>query len=298
MRQLDNIIYDTRLKLTMPRGVNPTIVILDIDERSLGEIGRWPWSRSLMAEIVDKLFDKYHIEVLGFDVIWAEPDTSSGINTLDALAAKDLKQVSGFQEIYKALRPRLDNDGLFAKAMQGRPVVLGYYFNSEENAVRANSIPEPVLPKGTFGGRDIGFRKYGGYTGNLPQYVKNAAGAGHFNPLVDDDGVSRRVPMLLEFEGAYYEPLSLAIVRTWLGLRDKERRLPNVEPGYADEALGKKDYAGLEWLKVGPLVIPVELRQPEGGTMRLLSTIATLGTAEDITLRELHIEAFYPADPG
>jgi hypothetical protein len=44
------------------------------------------------------------------------------------------------------------------------------------------------------------------------------------------------------------------------------------------------------------LVIPVELSNPAGSTIRLLSTIATLGTAEDITLRELRIEAFYPAD--
>jgi transcriptional regulator with XRE-family HTH domain len=45
-----------------------------------------------------------------------------------------------------------------------------------------------------------------------------------------------------------------------------------------------------------PLIVPVELRQADGQTVRLLSTIATLGTAEDITLRELRIEAFYPAD--
>src|SRR3954452_18241112 len=42
LAQLDNILYDTRLHLAMPRGVDPSIVILDIDERSLGEIGHWP----------------------------------------------------------------------------------------------------------------------------------------------------------------------------------------------------------------------------------------------------------------
>ena len=114
--RLDSIIYDTRL--------------------SLGEIGHWPWNRALMAELVAKLFERYGVEVLGFDVVWAERDTSSGIDTLDALAQKDFRQVAGFQEIYKTLRPGLDNDGLFAKAIRGRPVVLGYYFNSEERAVR------------------------------------------------------------------------------------------------------------------------------------------------------------------
>jgi len=183
--QLDNIIYDARLALTMPAGplgngpkVDNRIVILDIDEKSLGEIGRWPWSRNVMADLVHKLFDKYGISVLGFDVIWAERDTSSGIDTLDALAQKDLKEVPTFQHIYRDVRPKLDYDGLFAQAIKGRPVVLGYYFNSEESAVKVNTIPEPVLPKGTFSGRNIPFFEWKGYTGNLPIYVKNAAAAG------------------------------------------------------------------------------------------------------------------------
>jgi len=258
--QLDNIIYDYRLKLTMPgdldplrskRGIDERVVILDIDEKSLGEIGRWPWSRNVMAELMVKLFDKYGVAIVGFDVVWAERDTSSGVDTLDALAQKDLKDIPGFQETYQKMRPRLDFDGMFAESMKGRPVVLGYYFNSEERAVKANAIPEPVLPKGTFAGRNILFSKWNGYTGNLPAYQKSAANAGHFNPLVDPDGVSRRVPMILEFDGAYYESLSLAMARALLNF-------PKVEPGYAPERFLHKGYSGLEWLKVGPLTIPVD----------------------------------------
>ncbi len=255
--QLDNIIYDTRLRLTMPRGVDSRIVILDIDEKSLGEIGRWPWGRNIMADLITKLFDKYELALVGFDVVWAERDTSSGIDTLDALAQKDLKQVPGFQEIYQKLRPELDNDGLFAKAIKGRAVVLGYYFNSEERAVKANAIPEPVLPKGTFSGRNIAFTNWVGYTGNLPTYLRNAAAAGHFNPLVDFDGVSRRVPMILEFEGAYYESLSLAMFRTLVAMQS-QGKFPPVEPGLPSNRGIGKSYGGLEWLKVGPRNIPVD----------------------------------------
>jgi len=235
----------------MPRDVDSRIVILDIDEKSLGEIGRWPWGRNTMAEVVRKLFDTHGIAILGFDVVWAERDTSSGIDTLDALAANDLRQVAGFQEVYKGLRPRLDNDLLFAESMKGRPVVLGYYFNSEDRAVKANAIPAPVLPKGTFAGRNIPFDEWKGYTGNLPIYMQSAAAAGHFNPRVDFDGVSRRVPMILEFDGAYYEALSLAVVRVILGM-------PPVEPGYAPGTFMNRGYSGLEWLKVGPLRVPVD----------------------------------------
>jgi adenylate cyclase len=256
INQLDNIIYDARLKLTMPRGIDNRVVILDIDEQSLGEIGRWPWSRNIMAQLIRDLFDTHGVALLGFDVVWAERDTSSGIETLDALARKELKEVPAFQSAYQQLRERLNFDGMFAASLRGRPVVLGYYFNSEARAVKANAIPEPVLPKGTFSGREIPFAKWVGYTGNLPEYLKNAAGAGHFNPHVDEDGVSRRVPMILEFDGAYYESLSLAMVRALI--KQQSGALPKVEPGFPPERFLYEGYSGLEWLTVGPATIPVD----------------------------------------
>ncbi len=256
IHQLDAIIYDARLRLTMPGKGDPQIVILDIDEKSLGEIGRWPWGRNLMAQLMDKLFDKYGVALVGFDVVWAERDASSGIEVLDALAQGELKAAGGFQAAYQQLRGKLDFDSQFAASIKGRPVVLGYYFNTDERAVRANAIPEPVLPKGAFTGRHIAFTRWIGYTGNLPALQKNAAGAGHFNPLVDNDGVSRRVPMLLEFDGAYYEPLTLAMLRALIAV--ERGSAPAVEPLFPPEQASTKRYGGLEWLKVGPYSIPVD----------------------------------------
>ena len=237
--------------MTMPSGVDERIVILDIDEKSLGEIGHWPWSRDIMAEAVDKLFERYGVTLVGFDIVWAERDASSGIDVLDRLARSQLKEVPAFQSAYARLREDLDFDGRFAASLRGKPVVLGYYFSSDERAVRANAIPEPVLPKGSFAGRPVELPAWTGYTGNLPIYLKSAAAAGHFNPLPDIDGVMRRVPMILEFEGAYYESLSLAMVRSYLAL--KTGKAPQVEPGFPPQKT-----AGLEWLKVGELTIPVD----------------------------------------
>ena len=242
----------------MPRGVDERIVILDIDEKSLQEVGRWPWPRDTMARIVDKLFDQYKIGIVGFDVVFAESDYSSGIRALDEMAKKELRQVAGFQELYQKLRPALDNDGLFAKAIAGKPVVLGYYLNSEKDAKRIAAIPDPVLPKGTFAGRNVGFTTWEGYGGNIPELLKSAASAGHFNPRVDDDGVIRRVPMIVQLDGAYYESLSLAMVRTMIALQDKQGRIPAIEPGFAPERFVNRNYAGLEWIKVGPVTIPVD----------------------------------------
>ena len=249
--QLDNIIYDSRLRMTMPRAVDERVVILDIDEKSLGELGRWPWNRRLMAELVDQLFDRYGVGVLGFDVVWAERDPSSGIEVLDAFARAELKGSAEFQSAYSRLRPQLDFDRRFAASLKGRPVVLGHYFNSEPGAAKVNALPKPVLPKDAFDGRRVDFPPWNGYTGNLPIYLENAAGAGHINPLVDFDGVLRRVPLIVEYGGEYYEALALAVVRALLA-RQMAGVPPAVEPGFPP------DDPNLEWLRLGGLQIPVD----------------------------------------
>ena len=234
-----------------PQSAAASIVILDIDEKSLQQIARWPWPRDVMASLVTKLFEQYEIAIVGFDVVFAESDYSSGIKRLDEMARKELKQVAGFADLYQRIRPQLDNDGMFASAIKGRPVVLGYYLSNETGAKRIAAISEPVLPKGTFGDRNIKFTSWTGYGGNLQEFLQNAAASGHFSSLPDDDGVVRRVPMIAELDGQYYEALSLAMVRTLLGF-------PKIEPGYPPERFADQGYPGLEWLKVGPLTIPVD----------------------------------------
>ncbi|TMH51510.1 MAG: adenylate/guanylate cyclase domain-containing protein, partial [Betaproteobacteria bacterium] len=246
--------------------VDDRVVILDIDERSLDPraLGRWPWSRDKIVGLLQKLFDKYGVVLIGFDVVFAEPDESSGLPVLEKLAKTRLKDVGPFQSALKELRPGLDYDAIFANFLRGRPVVLGYYFNSNDDALESGALPEPVLPPGTFGNRKIRFAIWKGYGANLPEFQSGAANAGHFNPLVDDDGVSRRVPMLMEYKGGYYEAFSLAIVRLYLGMQDAARNnktaltLPKVLTGSAPEPFIKGSYTGLEWLEVGKLRIPVD----------------------------------------
>jgi adenylate cyclase len=256
VQYIDAKLYDYRLRLTLPGTTDERIVILDIDEKSLKEDGRWPWGRDKMATLMDKLFEHYGAAVVGFDVVWAEKDTSSGLKVLEELGRNQLKDVSQFQAVLSQIRPHLEYDELFASKIKQRNVVLGYYFtNSERGAAKSISgqLPDPVFPAGTFKGRPISFTPWDSYGANLPELQNNAAAAGHFNPLIDFDGVVRRVPMIVEYDGAYYESLSLAMVRTVLGV-------PKITLGYAS---GKdKNYGGLEWLLLeseqGNLRIPVD----------------------------------------
>lgn len=253
--QISSILYDYRLNMTMPKTIDDRIVILDIDEKSLKEEGRWPWGRDRLALLMDKLFDQYGIAVLGFDVVFAEKDESSGLKVLQKLGQNQLKGVPQFQSILSQIQPQLDYDSLFANKLKNRKVVLGYYFNTHSESNISGALPEPSFPAGTFKGREIGFTPEisNGYGANLPELQKSAASAGHFNPKIDLDGRVRRVPMLMEYGGAYYESLSLAMVRTLLDQ-------PKLMPGFAEDNAG--EYAGLEDLELdtagGKLRIPVD----------------------------------------
>jgi len=124
LQRLDDIIYDARLRATMPRTLDDRIVIVDIDEKSLAEVGRWPWARNRLAELVDELFDRQKIGMVGFDIVFAEPDESSGLKRLRQLAQAELKDQPGFADKINQLQGALDYDAVFARSLQKRPVVL------------------------------------------------------------------------------------------------------------------------------------------------------------------------------
>ncbi len=251
--QLSSVLYDYRLQLTMPRTIDERIVILDIDEKSLKEEGRWPWSRDRLGLLMDKLFDKYGVAVVGFDVVFAEKDESSGLKVLQKIAQNQLKDDAGFQSTLAQLKPQLEYDSLFASKIKNRNVVLGYYFTDQKDHNVSGMLPQPTFAASAFKGRPIEFTLWNGYGANLPELQEAAASAGHFNPRIEEDGVVRRVPMLVEYNGAYYQSLSLAMVRTLLGQ-------PQILPGF--EGGKNTGYSGLEWLELdvagSRLKIPVD----------------------------------------
>jgi adenylate cyclase len=242
---VEDKLYDTRLHFTMPNTVDKGIVILDIDEKSLKNEGHWPWGRDKLATLMDKLFDKYNVALVGFDVVFAEKDSTSGLGVLQNFGQHQLKNDRQFQSVLAEYKPQLEYDALFAKRIQDRNVVLGYYFNSSTNSTGA--LPDPIFPPGTFKGHSTDFIKSDGYGGNLDELQNRAASAGHFTQAPDPDGVIRRVPMLIEYDGAYYESLSLAMVRTLLGS-------PKLQPDFG----GSGKDSDLESLSFDNIHIPVD----------------------------------------
>ena len=216
VQQMELWAYDARLRLFMPKTLDPRIVILDIDEKSLNSEGRWPWSRDKLALMVRQLFDKYKIRVVGFDVAFAEPDTSSGLNTLEQLADTELKGDNEFQASFQKLKPSLDYDKIFADEIAKHPVVLGFFLGGKKD--QAGVLPRPTLEEKTLTEGKYEFMRHEatGFSGNIKLLQDAATASGHLYPALDFDGVTRRVPIFMKYGDGYYEALSFAILRTYL----------------------------------------------------------------------------------
>ena len=257
LQRLDDIIYDARLRATMPQTIDDRIVIVDIDEKSLAEIGRWPWGRNKLADLVGELLDNQKVALLGFDVVFAEADDSSGLKRLKQLAQNEMRDQAGFVEKLNQIQASLDYDAVFSKAIEKRPVVMGYYFTSDRDGRVNGVLPSPVMGRESLQGRPIKFTSWNGFGANIETIAKAAPMGGFFNSITEGDGVVRSIPLLAEYKGQYYESLSLAMFRMLIGL-------PTVEPGFPQERFLARSYQGLEsiLLKQGSksLALPVDDR--------------------------------------
>jgi adenylate cyclase len=241
--------YDARLRLFMPKTLDPRVVILDIDEKSLSAEGRWPWSRDKVALMVRQLFDRYKVRVVGFDVAFAEPDTSSGLVTLEGLAKTELKDDTQFETIFERIKPSLDYDRIFADEIAKHPVVLGFFLGGKTD--QAGVLPRPSLNEATLTEGKYEFMRHEatGYSGNIAILQQAATNAGHLYPALDFDGVTRRVPIFMKYKDGYYEAVSFAIVRTYLSNAAMKVRISPLK--FGNQAL-------LTEVQVADLRIPVD----------------------------------------
>ena len=251
LTELDLAIADARMRALMPRTLDARIAIVDIDEKSLADIGRWPWSRDRMAALADALFVNQRAAVVGFDVIFAEPDTSSGLPALERLAANAPELAAPLARE----RAALDFDARFAKSLQGQPAVLGYYLTNERDAHKTGVLPAPVFDAAALQGRPIAFTRWDGYASNLAVFARAAPIAGYFNNVPDPDGLVRSVPLVAELDGAHYEALALAMLRVYTGH-------PDVLPGLPEATGLRRDYDALHGVLLRQrgheIVIPVD----------------------------------------
>ncbi|MCK4707891.1 MAG: CHASE2 domain-containing protein, partial [Gammaproteobacteria bacterium] len=256
LQKLENWTYDSRLNFTLPDTLDKEIVIVDIDEISISKVGRFPWKRDVMATLVTNLFEQYKIKTLGFDILFAEEDTSSGLEAFLELADTELKNDQLFLSALEEIRPSLQYDQLFAQSLLNKDIVLGYYFRGfvktgEETEI--GKLPLAIAQMTDEWAQRLPIYKAEAYSGNLPILQNASRSGGYFdNPSVDADGVFRRVPLVQSYNGLLYSSLALSTARLALGN-------PKIE--LMVETDGKKngqEYFALETINLGQFRIPVD----------------------------------------
>ena len=179
------------------------VIIIDIDEKSLGKFGQFPWSRSVFAKIVENV-SASNPKVIGFDIFFSEKDKQSPEEIIKAYSlipqdVSELQNIKGHDEIF---REQLEKS-------KSVIAVLGSSVSSHGTHDRS--------PKARFlskGGDPKNFTYSYPYSiGSLEKLEKSAKGLGSISFLDQTDGIIRSLPLVVRFENKLYPTMGLEMVR-------------------------------------------------------------------------------------
>ena len=207
--------------------VEAPVRIIDIDEASLERLGQWPWPRTRIAELVERV-QAAGAATLAFDVVFAEPDRTSP------------RTVTQLWPLAPALRGALqalpDHDEVLAAALRDSDVVLGFAVQRDQAVEAGQRLPSAPYRHVWLGGGPAPEALHGFTTAVPPLPVLDAAarGMGALTFVPDADGVVRRVPLVLRLGEQPVPSLAAEALRVGQGatnhlLRSAEGGLPALE---------------------------------------------------------------------
>ena len=185
------------------RGQLPTtgqVIIATVDEKSLSEIGRWPWSRSMTAKLVDSL-KEYGAKAVGFDIVFAEPEQSTGPSA-DAILAKSVKSAKNVSLGY-----------FFHTSMKDVEFLTEEYINASGSLI-GGSMYSMVREKGHEGDYNL-ITAYAPVP-SIKAIAETGENCGYFNAFPDPDGVIRWSPLVIKFQDNFYYSLPIALLMKYL----------------------------------------------------------------------------------
>ena len=190
--RLDGDVYDTLVRASDTQPPVGRIVVVDIDDRSLAAVGQWPWRRDVIARLTARLRD-LGARTIALNIIFAEPDRD--------------------QATFGTASPPSDHQ--LAETLQDAHAVLGYAFTFGEATSARRCVLHPlrlaiVQPAGEAG--DLPLFQASDALCSLPLFAEAAGASGFLNAASDPDGILRRVPLVLSFDGRTYPALALAAV--------------------------------------------------------------------------------------
>jgi adenylate cyclase len=185
------------------------VAIVDVDDESLAKIGQWPWPRSILARLVDRLTEGGAASI-GFDMLFPEPDRMS--------PARAAASFTGLDYATRAALARLpSNDTIFADAMRRSRVVLGDA--AIDRRVGDAAVDAAVkAPIATIGGDPLPFLASSpGVVRAIPELENAASGSGMVSIGPEIDGLYRRVPLVLAIGKDLFPALAFDMLRVATG---------------------------------------------------------------------------------
>lgn len=207
---------DYRLLQRGPQPASPEVVIVAIDDASLEKLGRWPWSRAVIAQLLDRLVAA-NAAVVGFDIIQSEATVDTKIDTLR-------ERIEGVDDqTWAAVRHFLvqgtTEDAALVEAVRtSNRTALGYFFDFNVPAGQGNSVRVSaynVVQNSRSGTGETMVPLAAFARANIPELTATAREVGYINFFPDADGSYRRLPLAIRYGDQVALPLALAMLRIY-----------------------------------------------------------------------------------
>ncbi|MBI3813480.1 MAG: adenylate/guanylate cyclase domain-containing protein [Nitrospinae bacterium] len=236
------------------------VAIAVIDEKSLDELGKWPWPRNIQAELINKLTQK-GVKVIGFDAVFSEPDINPGLKNIGEVKKRLAEDKSVNPELIKLVEnaeKESNNDIIFADALKkSQNTILGYFLHFTKEGLE--HVKKEVLDASVDNIRSsqynavrfaspsaqsVQLQEAYAVEASIKPLSESAKGAGFFSFISDDDGAIRKVPLIVRYNDMLFPPLSIQMLKEYLE---------------TDISFNIEDY-GVDEVQLGDIVIPTDER--------------------------------------
>ena len=235
--------FDTYQQL-QPRKYDPQVPvrIIDIDEPSLARFGQWPWPRSLIADLTQRLMEAGAAAV-AFDLVFVEPDRVS----LSDLIKRLPKDTTLEALTSKLVEPPV-GDRMLAEAIAVAPAVLGFIATAQASGAL------PSLDAGfATAGDDAGqfLPTFAGATASIAELQRGAKGSGALNWIPEYDQIIRHLPLLVKVGDRLYPSLAAEAIRVGQGASGY---LIKASGASGEQSFGAK--TGITHVRIGSAIVP------------------------------------------
>jgi len=247
VQELRNRVFDVYQRLQPRPYLNPPVRILDIDEESLRTFGQWPWPRDLMARILNRLTEA-GVAAIALDMLQQEPDRTGPESLL-----KQWQGRSDFASLQDAIKQLPNPDAEYVQALAQDPTVLAFAINSTLGG-RAPQCKVNFAYLGSAGDNPSSYLlNLPGVTSALPAFEQAAPGNGATNALPDVDGIVRRVPLAVAYQGQHCGSLVSEALRVAQGAGNYMIKMSGAN---GEENFGTR--TGLVSIRIGEAIVPVD----------------------------------------